>query len=440
MPETVRFHTDRLKEKPYSYLADVCFTAFFFFVFVLTARIGGFRVPDIYDEHVFPSVPVYLGDYTIGFNSRLLLGAVTKLFTETLTLKNLYAICGIAVILSLLLLAFLCGKMLRECICLREPFIALPLVLLAFDPMISQWNYHIFGSYDTYWLILFVLLMLSCKSRAFPVLAPIICVISMLIHLGFLLALFPAVAALLLYGAIVPEDKSKNKLYNASFFTSSGLTVLLFAYFLFFGNKNLKMDQAEFHEYLLSRLSLTGTEKIRMQRLFGDDILPFGFFENYFFSDSGDGSAMNSSDILSVFRSAASNGTAEVYSKYAAAVLPFLLFFVILWLACMKRVKGLRKLPFLAFAGITAAVFPAVLMSTDVWRWCDAAMVGQLGILFALIRNTDPALKAVLSSDLMQNKKFRCVCIGIGIIYLSYLLYFGRDLPKIYYHTDNMYV
>lgn len=403
-----------------------------FAVFAYTASLARFNVLDFHPNKILPAIQVYIADYSIGFSTRLLIGAITRLFSFTLTMDQLYHICAAAVLISLVMLSVLCGIMLMKCLVKGQIFALFIAALFVLNPVISQDNYHIFGSFDTYWLILFILLTAVYKNGSFPLFALLLSVIGLLIHFGWMFTYLPAVMALLLYGFFMQKDRKKKIFSGVSFLVTGVTSVGLFLYFLIYGSQDLKMDQAGFHEYLLSRLSLDKHSKFQLSALYGEAMLPFEFMEYYFFN-SGDGHAggeMTMSSTLSVLREHAAHGTAEIYLGYAADFVPLLLLFAVLWFACAKREKGVKKLPYICFAGIQLVVIPAIMMSTDVWRWAAAVMISQFGILCALVFVRDENLEAVLKAPVWKKWYIVVPLLIAGGFYTAYMFKFGVHLPK----------
>ena len=249
-----------------------------FFVFVSVAKNGGYHVLDWHRTDIIPPIPIYLGDFSLVFSSRLLLGSITKLFSEQLTLMQLNAICGIVVLISLIALSLLCGAVLRKGLINRNIPLVFITILFIFNPLIAQENFPVYGSYDTYWLILVVVMLFLSKYGCIYMVAPVLCFVATLVHYGFIVSFFPAVLAALMYTWFCGQQKKERPLAAASFWGAGFACAGLLFYSLFIANNHLSMDMEEFHEYLLSRLKLSGVEEIRLKNIFGERLLPFDFF------------------------------------------------------------------------------------------------------------------------------------------------------------------
>ena len=92
----------------------VLFAVPVFFVFVLTARIGGYDLLDLHPANVLPPIPVYLADFRLTVTTKLLIGSIVHLFTDTVSLQQMYVICSIANIVAVAALSLFFGALLTE--------------------------------------------------------------------------------------------------------------------------------------------------------------------------------------------------------------------------------------------------------------------------------------------------------------------------------------
>lgn len=403
-----------------------------FFAFVFMAQRGGFHVLNWNRIETVSPFPIYLGDFSLVFTSRLLLGSVTKLFSEQLTLPQINAICGISVVISLAVLSLVCGAVLRTGIEKKNGVLVFAAILLMLNPLVAQENLFIYGSYDTYWLILFVVMLFFSKYDCFYLLAPVLCFTATLVHFGFIVSFFPAILTILIYRFF--NEKKKGKSLAAASFCLSGIACAgLLYYSLFIANDHLSMNLEEFHEYILSRLKLTGVEEIRLQRLYGERMFPLDFFEGYFFGSLEDVNARTDfSQLIDMMLRPLRNASRDIYAGYLIATLPYLAIFTVLWAVCAKYKKGKEKIPFVCFILIQFVMAVGVLISTDLWRWTSAAMISQFGVLyFVLLVKKDRTVSDVTGSVFLKKWWVAALAAAGGIIYVVYLWNFGRALPAI---------
>ena len=407
------------------------FFAFAFFCLFVSAKIGGFNVLDITGDKNEAGMFLYLLDYRVGFTTRLLVGAVLGLFTDKITPTMIYRTAGLSVLVSFILHALLGGLVLRKSVAKKAYPIALLTLVFLLHSLTSLQNIRIKGCLDTYIYILFLLWLFFFDRYASVVTVPALCAVCMLIHYSYIFTFMPPVLALMVYGLVFAEKRVKRVLCGVSFAVGGAAVLGLFFYFVFFANDHLKMTREELYAYMESKYELTVMEEIHMRRIFGGNLFFRDYLDVYLFNrDLFTEEFGNANNALGYIRTGVRNYVGlSVYLKYISLFLPLYAVFAALWGACMKKARGLKKLPFIVFIGMPVTLLPAFYMSTDVWRWTSASIISQLCVLFALYRIEDAALMEVVHCETLRK---RPVKIALGVLcaaYIAYALWFGMDLP-----------
>lgn len=405
-----------------------------FFLFVLIDARAGYDVFDFHPTDLFPPIPIYLADFSLCFSSRLLIGSITRLFSYQLTLPQLYTICGVMNMLALICVSLIGGTLIRKGIEKKSFFVLFVLCMTILNPVVAQQNYPAIGSYDTYWIVLFSVLILLCKTRCFAIFSPFLCFTGMMVHYGFMFSFLPAVAALLLYDAVNAEGKGRRLLSGCSLGVTGISSAFVLFYSFFFSKANITMTGEEFHEYLLSRFKLMGVEEIRLKKMFGDNLFPFNFFEVYFFDKENGLQEIlptTSGKYLETFYNYLKNSVSvEFYLKYAAALLPFIILFSVFWITCAKRNKDIKKLPFIAFAGVQYVFFAACFFSNDLYRWGASMLISQITLLLIMLVKKDKTVAEILDSPVLRSKKIMICALCAGAALVLYFFIFGAHLPR----------
>ncbi len=407
-----------------------------FFIFALfclfvSAEIGGFNVFDIMGDRNESCTLLYLWDYNAGFTTRLLVGSVVGLFTDEITPTLIFRIAGISVLVSYVLHALLGGMVLRKSLIKKEYIITLFTLVFLLHSLTSLQNIRIKGCLDTYIYILFLLWMYFFDKYFSVYSAPVLCFVCMLIHYSYIFTFMPAVLALVFYGIFFSEDRKKRIACGASFGAGCAVTLSSFFYFVFAANEHLKMTSDELYDYMASRYVLTPVEELHVRKLFNGDLFFRVYMDCYLYNKDRQLNQLGGvKEELELIRREVINyvGT-SVYLKYAAVFIPLFIAFAVLWIACMKKVKGIKKLPYVVFIGMPVTLIPANLMSSDVWRWTSAAIICQLCVLFALYKKEDKALTEVINGDKLNDPQTKSVLCLIAAAYIIAALLFGVNLP-----------
>ena len=410
------------------------FFVFAFFCLFVSAEIGGFNVFDIMGDRNEACTLLYLWDYKAGFTTRLLVGAVVGLFTDAITPTLIFRIAGISVFVSYVLHALLGGMVLRKSLIKKEYLLTLFTLVFLLHSLTSLQNIRIKGCLDTYIYILFLLWLYFFDKYASVYTVPVLCVVGMLIHYSYIFTFMPAVLALVFYGIFFSEQRKKRIACSVSFVTGCAVTLSSFFYFVYFANDRLKMTSDELYDYMASRYVLTPIEEIHVRRLFDGNLFFRVYMDCYLFNKDRQLNPLSGvQEELELIRREVINyvGT-SVYLKYAAVFIPLFIAFAILWIACMKKAKGAKKLPFLVFIAMPVTLIPSNLMSSDVWRWTSAAIICQLCVLVALYRIGDEALLGVINSEKLKKTPVKITLCLLTAAYIAYALWFGIDLPIAY--------
>ena len=215
-------------------------------------------------------------DFSLGFCSRFLPGAIYHLFFrtpspataavyETVLLVLLYA--AVSLLLEKLMLA------------VPERYRRAALVLLAFyltgPATFAPYAYKI-GMLDVYWLFLTVPFLLMLRNRYARLALPLLFLPAVMIHFGAMFTYVPFYALLILYEQTRARDKSDRRRLTAVFLAGCVLAAGLFLYFGVFEKSNVKVDIDTFDQMMRERgventdyydYALYGTGDIDVRRI-----------------------------------------------------------------------------------------------------------------------------------------------------------------------------
>ena len=405
-----------------------------FFCLWVTAYIGGYNLFHLKTGMQFTFYQFYLCDFSAGFCSRVIVGAITGLFLDKVSVPQMTAIANGAVIVSFVLFALVIGAVLRKGLRERAFVPVLLAVVLLFEPVIVQSNFMFLGTLDVYVLICFLCILCSYGTSVFYAAAPLFSGLALMVHYHYLFSFFPAVMALLVYDSFLGQTKQKRLCGAVSSGFTAASTGSLFVYLVFFAKNHLKCTADEFYHRMVSRFDVTPGMRGRLENIMNGNTVFRDYFDYYIFGyNEGTyyyGSGGSFIDFLR--RDRQSRVTASLYAKYFAYTLPVFLAFFILWMICVSRQKGSRRLPYLAFACIPLALFPELFISSDVPRWMSATLTCQFAVLFAVFRQGDTTVREILRGS--EGKIFvrKLVCILCAAVYIAVMMYIGRDMPMFF--------
>ena len=379
----------------------------------------------------FTFYELYLCAFSAGFCSRVIVGAVTALFLDKVSIAQMTAIAGGAVAVSFVLFAFVIGSVLRKGFRERAFVPVLLAVVLLFEPIVVQSNYLYLGTQDVYVLILFLCLICVYGTPLFCVAAPVLSGLALVVHYHYLFSFFPAVMALFVYDFFLGEKRNRRVMGAVGFGVTAASSGPLFLYLVFFAKNHLKCTADEFYEHMVSRFDVSPVMRLQLEEILDGSVIFREYFDYYIFGyHKGVYHYDSSVGYIDYLRQDRLDHTSvSLYYKYFAYALPVIAAFVILWAACARREKGSRRLPYIAFAGILLALFPELFMSTDVLRWMSATLTCQFAVLFAVYCRGDGAVKALLGGSDKKTAARKLVCCCCAAAYIVAILLIGRNLP-----------
>ena len=407
------------------------FVVFSFFCLWLTAAIGGYNLFHLKKEIQFTFYQLYLCDFSAGFCSRVIVGAIIGLFMDTVSIAQMKAIANGAVIVSFVLFSFVIGQVLRRGLKERAFAPVLFAAVLLFEPVVVQSNYLFLGTLDVYTLILFLCTLCAYGTPFFYIAAPVFSALGLMVHYHYFFSFLPAVMALTVYDIFLGQTKRRRVAgavgAGATGVTSGGL----FLYLVFFAKNHLKCTPDEFFERMAARFDISVGARARLESLLNGSVVFRDYFDYYIFGYyEGDyyyGSGISFIDFLR--RDRISRTDTALYFKYFAYTFPVFVAFIVFWLICSYRQKGSRRIPYVVFACVTLALFPELFISSDVPRWVSATLTCQFALLFAVYLNGDAMVRTVLGGSEKKALVQKSACVACAVVYIAVMLYVGRALP-----------
>ena len=195
----------------------------------------------------------YCVDFSFGFGSKLLPGAVFNLLLGARASRLTANIYAVAVIV-----AFFAGlSLVLERFMRRIPPAeqrAATFVLLFF--LSGSYTFCIFtkwvGMLDTYWLLLLLLFVVFLNCRRLHVLLPLFFALALMIHFSALVFYIPVFAILTLYRRAGAQTRGERRMLTAVFCVSMVFTAAAFL-FLVLNESKTVCSPEEFHQKLLAR-------------------------------------------------------------------------------------------------------------------------------------------------------------------------------------------
>ncbi|MBQ6066643.1 MAG: hypothetical protein IJK89_07445 [Clostridia bacterium] len=229
------------------------FTGIFFSVLVVYAFTSArkFELPAIGNvAYLFHCV-----DYSFGFCSKFLPGAVYGIFVDTPSRGSATVFETILLLLLLGISAFLLAKW-YVCVRTQTEYGSAAMKLLLFF-MTGSCTFAVFsceiGMLDVYWLLFSILVLFLIQNRAGRFFIPVVMFLCVAVHYGAMLNYAPLFALLLLYEALAAEKQKEKKIWMVVFAVSCAAAAGAFVYFMIFDKYNIRYDIYTFDRLIKER-------------------------------------------------------------------------------------------------------------------------------------------------------------------------------------------
>lgn len=332
-----------------------------------------------------PTYQFYVCDFSVGYCSRLFVGAVISLFTDKVSIALMDGIINVSVVLSLIGQATIAGLLLRAGLKNRSLPAALIGILMMTNPLAVLENMSAPGLLDVYLLLLFLIWLAFLKTPLIAIVTPVFCLVGMAIHYEFLFSFLPPMLVLLLYYAIFAKKKRVRVGRWLAFSGGSVASAVSFYFFVFLAKDHLRLTSDEFYQHMLSRFSLSSSQMEFLTAIMGGPLYR-DYFDYYIFGQYKGYDYFNNIKDFFVFLKNWTSGrfNAEMLLKDIILFIPVFLIASFVWIRCAKREKGIRRLPYICFIGQALVLIPELIISTDIWRWVSATLLTQF-FVFAVI-------------------------------------------------------
>ncbi len=373
-----------------------------------------------------PTYQFYVCDYSVGYCSRLFVGAVISLFTDKVSIDLMNRIINVSVVLSLVGQAVIVGLLLRTGLKNRSVPAALFGLLMMTNPLAVVENMSAPGLLDVYLLLLFLVWLAFLKTPLAAFVTPVFCLVGMAIHYEFLFSFLPPMLTLLLYYAFFAEKKRVRVGKWIAFAGGGSVSAASFYYFVFLSKNYLRLTSEEFYQHMLARFSLTVSQRDALTGIMGAPIYR-PYFDFYIFGQYKDYDYFeNIGDFFEFLKNWTIKGfDGGMLYKDLCLFLPVFLFAAVVWGICAFKEKGLKKLPYFCFIGQALVLVPELIISTDIWRWVSAALLSQFFVFATVYFDKGAALHRVADYTKMKPAAAGCCTAAVA----AYIVY-GLSLMK----------
>lgn len=334
----------------------------------------------------------YLLDYSMGFNSRMLVGSFVNLLTDNPTASWLKGFMITVLVLTLLAVSLLLGRIIRCTEKEKRNVLYVFVLFFVFGTLTMYGFSRYFGLLDIHMFICALLAVVCATNKYLRWFTPVFALAGVFVYYPFTLTYFVAVIGICFYFA-VREKQSKS---NFVIFLITAVAVVGATYFFAFESRDfMKVTFDEMWKIMEQKSGI---------KFEYDEIRPFDMF---FYGNSIDadlGHEVRDMSPFEVIKTVFMITTGQIGEYHETnydgllslcmILLVVLAGFVPVWVLCIKNSETKpQKFVFLCF--ILGLLFIPIswLISTDYSRLAQAGVLNQFIFAFVMFFKKDPAFE-----------------------------------------------
>lgn len=357
----------------------------------------------------------YLPDWTMGINSRILVGSFVKLLNPHPTEEWLTNFCIVFLVLGMMLTAIVLGRVVKKST--SDNTLSVFVFILFFVSgaySIPQFS-RFFGMLDIHMYIIAILSVVFAGNKYLRWFVPVLCVAGVLVNFAFTISYFIIVLLAMLYYA----DKNEKKAGDIAVFVITVISVVaLTLYCVFEAHNHMFMTYEDAVKIIEGKVGHAFSEEQKEYI----SIYLFGLHpesEKLYGVGIKDATPIQYIYVFVKFLLENRTGTAGRFSLALVAI-PVILFFWAIWIMCIKNTEK-KSTKFVYICAMLSVLFIPVccLLSTDYTRWIGAILMCQYAMCFLLFYVGDEAFDKTVGKLRAIFSKNKFILLVIYMVYVS---------------------
>lgn len=390
-------------------------------VFAMLSAVFLLTFPNLYTLGKSNALYYILPYKDFGFQSRLVVGSVVRLFTDYMTEQSIFILMVVITLLFILAVSFIVGRIIK--LAVRRDDIGAEMLVVFFIacPVSVQYLFtsNNIGRLDLYLILITALILYCVPHRKAKWAVPALCSVAMLVSFNFIFLYMPVIAVIMIREYMVVRlSKSGFILFSVSCL----VVVVLFFFFKIFPPAPAFASLAELKAYLAGITDVRGEEFI----VYYDICRPLG-----------DVYTKGTETTFSWFWELLI--TYGLFSLVAAG--PSVAFFVSFWLTALKNIKPKKNRLFFLLCFLAPVGSLPMFLAIDWDRWIPTLFISQMMLVFYLVAVGDAGTNDTLRrfrDFFSRHSLFALLCV----IYLSSSIFFDRYTiykPVMLKHIDKFF-
>ena len=354
---------------------------------------------------------LFLGDFSIGFCSRLLIGTILSLFKDSFTKEWMVTFLRIVTVAVFLSTAYYISSSMQSSKETEKSTLAIFTALFIACPFsITIYAGDIFGFIDVFCYIVILITLFFGNNKILIWTLPVFLAAGVFIHDSFITGYMAPCLGIIAYYAIKTHGKKIGASVN--FIVSSVACAVTSVYSVFFANKTIKMTENEVLAYLAKKgnCSIEDVEGYIESFLFFKDTR--NVIENSDYAD-------DTWSLIAYMMKATSESFRPSNLVYFISIIPVIALVFFVWIKAIKNSHGfMEKVPYILFMLTPVPQIFSILMSTDFTRFLSTIVITQLLYIFMCVKQGDKNVR--MTMEFLNNNKhyFAIPCMSVLLVNL----------------------
>ncbi len=348
---------------------------------------------------------IYLGDFSIGLCSRMLIGSILSLFKDSFTEEFIINFVRFFTFAVFLVSAHFTGSAITQAKKEnKKTVIILTALLIACPFSITVFAGDIFGFIDVFCMLVFLSAVYMGSNRILMWALPVILAAGVFLHDCYITGYMAPCLGVLAYYAI---RKYQKKLHAALvFILSSVLCAVTSFYTVVFAKNTVRMTETQMLEYLANKGNCS-IEKVS------------DYFENFlFYKDTSGLMGGGYGENIWVFLKYMIIYTFDFFDTtdliFFVSTIPLLALIFLIWIKAIKNSRTfMDKIPYILFILTVLPQLASLLFSNDFTRFLAVTVIVQFIYLFIAIKQHDENIEPGIATLNSRPQYFILPCLSV---------------------------
>lgn len=351
---------------------------------------------------------LFIGDFSIGFCSRFLIGSILSIFKDSFTVEWITSFLRIFTFAVFLVTAYYFGSVITATdknktttlVILTAVFIACPFSLTVYAG-------DIFGFIDVFCYAVLLLTVFFVNNRILIWSLPVLFVAGVFIHDCYITAYMAPCLGVLAYYVIKKYGK---KIWASAIFIVSALgCAAASVYSVLFAKYTVKMTENEVTEYLAAKGNIAESEVSWYIHTFLFYKDPVGMTEKTH--------ADNIWELLKYMIVLATDSFRTEDLICFMSIIPVIAIIFMIWIKAIKNSSSfMEKVPYILFMLTPVPQIASLFISNDFTRFLSTIVITQMLYLFMCVKQNDASVG--IGMDIVNQKKHYLIppCLSVFLM------------------------